>query len=441
MEEVKKRIRLYRGNHSKMLSSDQIKPKHLGKMNKIQRILFQDFLDLKAQKNCEEDNQKIKDLKYEIAKLQTLISIKKKNLKRREYLEEFLQNLQERREALRLRPKLGLSPESSGMPEKGMGKRLVKIKTKFLREIRKQQELLVINSKHPEKDRREVLYGNLQLCYSLETDDKIKEIYTKKEQADSEGSDYDVIDWNEVKEERKNDEEEKGQLSFKDFNEEAQNELEFNYHMPDLLNSPPSSVEPEYYNNREHNISKKEDSSKMPETGYIDKIKRLDGFLYNLKDSIELFYQKKPSQKLHKALSHNSPAISPSRKLLTRKSFEISPNFCQGEDPPMIQKEFFPSSTWKELFGSFQHKALLLRCFANILKICLPYPIGENGVLTDGAQEYTLIPSCQANHDHNKHAYKMLISDLEFMHKEVSKLAGSQLCDFCYIDLIEKLCI
>lgn len=106
-----------------------------------------------------------------------------------------------------------------------------------------------------------------------------------------------------------------------------------------------------------------------------------------------------------------------------------------------VNLKLFSQSKWRELFAIIHHKALILRCIARILNLCLPYKIDRLGYLTEGENKYTLIPSkLNSNHDKNMQAYKMLKWDMEFLYKNIKQMSRIQNYPF-YVDFVTKLWI
>ena len=103
-----------------------------------------------------------------------------------------------------------------------------------------------------------------------------------------------------------------------------------------------------------------------------------------------------------------------------------------------LKKQFFTEDKWKNLYAFFQHKALIIRCLANILKLCLPYKISQNGKLTDGVNSYSLIPSSNLPYEYNEKAYIMLKVDMEFLYKAVKQMSKTYMSHH-YIDFVAKL--
>ena len=44
-----------------------------------------------------------------------------------------------------------------------------------------------------------------------------------------------------------------------------------------------------------------------------------------------------------------------------------------------LKTQSFSEENWKSVFVIFQHRAFIIRCFSNILKICIPFEIDDKG--------------------------------------------------------------
>jgi len=310
----------------------------------------------------------------------------------------------------------------------------------------RQQELLTNNNQ----------YYNLQICYNKESDDYIKKVLEKEE--DDSYEDYELVDTGEFE-----------SADFEEFKVKYDNDMRSSttskltslWDPKALLKSNYFSDSPPVKQSVEKNISKspkKPTIVKAPPPLESEESKEiLASSVVSSEDSLEsdedtdqpreligtLYFMEPRGIKPKDTSFQNRSEVIPKRRLSGRGSSQMIPNPLLEQSiaaSELVKEQNFTEGTWKELFGFFQHKALILRCFANVLKICLPYPIDEEGLLINGKNRLTLIPSVSVTYEENFEAYRMLRVDMVFIYKSVKQLSRAQQCHY-YIDFVAKLCI